>query len=338
MLVFGAIVANTYAAQRTFVAPTGVDSPTCSITTPCRTFSGALAVTDAAGEIVVLGSAGYGRVTIDKSVTIAAPPGVYAGITVFPGTNGVDIHTFGVKVVLRGLTINGQGGDIGIDATSGSELAIENCAVTNMAQHGIRIAGPLSATVTDTAVRGNGGFGMSIGGFGRYALDHVRAAGNAGGGLQFRLNGVSTVARSFVVDNTGWGVEIRNDLAPSNATVAISDTTIAGGIHATATVAATSSEVYIAASHLSYGGVLGDAVAGASMLVAFTNGTIADTSDGFRVQGAGTVTGIVSGSTFVNVGTGLRQQDAAVLLSRGDNVVNASVTPTSGTITPLAAY
>jgi hypothetical protein len=43
-------------------------------------------------------------------VTITAPPGVYAGISVFPATNGVDIATAGISVALVGLTINGQGG------------------------------------------------------------------------------------------------------------------------------------------------------------------------------------------------------------------------------------
>jgi hypothetical protein len=67
-----------------------------------------MTVTAANGEIVVLDSGGYGRVTIDKSVSIVAPPGIYAGISVFAGQDGVTIFTPGITVVLRGLTINGR--------------------------------------------------------------------------------------------------------------------------------------------------------------------------------------------------------------------------------------
>jgi hypothetical protein len=85
------VAAQAFAAQRTFVASTGLDVNPCSITQPCRAFAAALALTDPDGEIIVKDSAGYGRVTIDRSVTITSPPGIYAGISVLAGTNGIDI-------------------------------------------------------------------------------------------------------------------------------------------------------------------------------------------------------------------------------------------------------
>ena len=63
-------------AQRTFVASYGIDTHPCSRTQPCRSFGTALAQTNASGEIIVLDSAGYGTVTITKSVSIIAPEGV----------------------------------------------------------------------------------------------------------------------------------------------------------------------------------------------------------------------------------------------------------------------
>ncbi|MBK7793155.1 MAG: hypothetical protein IPJ62_11970 [Betaproteobacteria bacterium] len=45
------------------------------------------------------------------------------------------------KVVLRGLTINGQGGNRGIVITSAGEVHIEQCTVANMGQDGIQING-----------------------------------------------------------------------------------------------------------------------------------------------------------------------------------------------------
>src|SRR5262249_54412423 len=68
-------------ANRTFVSGQGSDSNPCSLAAPCRSFAGALAQTNAGGEITVLDSAGYGTVTINKSVTITNPGGVEAGVT-----------------------------------------------------------------------------------------------------------------------------------------------------------------------------------------------------------------------------------------------------------------
>ena len=77
------------AAQRTFVASYGLTANTafnCSVAKPCRAFSEAMGVTSPDGEVIVLDSAGYGPVTIAQSVSIVAPPGIYAGVTVATGT------------------------------------------------------------------------------------------------------------------------------------------------------------------------------------------------------------------------------------------------------------
>src|SRR4030095_16908796 len=100
------------AAQRTFVASNGLPANTafnCSLVKPFRAFSEAIGVTNAGGEVIVLDSAGYGAVTITKSVSIISPPGIHAGISVFSG-DGVTINAGASDiVVLRGLSINGQG-------------------------------------------------------------------------------------------------------------------------------------------------------------------------------------------------------------------------------------
>jgi hypothetical protein len=124
LLMMLAFASASPAAQRTFVASTGLDANPCSISAPCRSFCAAVAHTDINGEIIVLDSAGYGAVTITKSVSIIAPPGVYAGISVFSG-NGVTIDSPSAKVVLRGLSINGQGGNVGIFVRAASAVSIE---------------------------------------------------------------------------------------------------------------------------------------------------------------------------------------------------------------------
>ena len=124
-------------AQRTFVSSAGDDLNVCSLVAPCRSFGRALTQTNDSGEIIVIDSAGYGVVTIGKSVSIVAPAGVYAGISVFPGTDGVVIAGAGIEVALRGLTINGQGGNRGIFYTFGARLRVSSCVISKMSGAGI---------------------------------------------------------------------------------------------------------------------------------------------------------------------------------------------------------
>lgn len=87
--------------QRTFVASTGLDTNPCSLSQPCRSFNHAMSQTSDNGEVVVLDSAGYGPATITTSVSIIAPPGVYAGVSVCVGT-GITLNASGIRVLLRG--------------------------------------------------------------------------------------------------------------------------------------------------------------------------------------------------------------------------------------------
>src|SRR5215203_5926302 len=57
-------------ATRTWVSGVGDDVNPCSRTAPCKTFAGAISKTAIYGEINCLDPAGYGSVTITKSITI----------------------------------------------------------------------------------------------------------------------------------------------------------------------------------------------------------------------------------------------------------------------------
>src|SRR3954468_14690951 len=122
----------TTAAQRAFVSSTGSDANSaggCLITAPCRTFQAAHTAVDAGGEILALDGAGFGAVTITKSVSIVANPGVYAGISASAG-NAVTIATASVYVRWRGIKLNGWGPANGISMKNGESLSVENCTVT----------------------------------------------------------------------------------------------------------------------------------------------------------------------------------------------------------------
>jgi len=121
-------------APRTWVSGVGDDVNPCSRTAPCKTFAGAISKTAPGGEIDALDDAGFGSVTITKSITIDGGghlAGIAAGLT-----NGIIVNdsltaTPGTVIVrLRNLSINGMGtGLIGVRMFSGAALVLENVRI-----------------------------------------------------------------------------------------------------------------------------------------------------------------------------------------------------------------
>ena len=189
-------------AQRTFVASYGASTNTsfnCSIVKPCRAFGEALDLTSSGGEVIVLDSGGYGVVTITKSVSLIAPAGVYAGITVSSG-DGVTVNAPGATVVLRGLSINGQGGSNGVNVLQAARVRIESCVISKMAVDGVMHSAPgAELIVLDTIVRDNGGSGIGGDADAALVLDHVRSEHNGTNG--FYLASVTVQARAMITDS-----------------------------------------------------------------------------------------------------------------------------------------
>lgn len=134
-LVLAPGLAQAAAQPRTFVsAKKGSDSANCSRTSPCRTFGRAIAVTTPGGEVIVLDSGGYGAVTISQAVSLEAPEGVYAGITVASGDGITVAAGTSDVVVLRGLTLVGAGtSGNGITVASAGTVHIEHCTIRGFA-------------------------------------------------------------------------------------------------------------------------------------------------------------------------------------------------------------
>src|SRR4051812_31374421 len=80
-------------ALRTWISGVGDDANPCSRTAPCKTFAGAIAKTASGGEINCLDPAGFGAITITKSITLDCH-GVFASI-LDSGTNGVNVNGAG---------------------------------------------------------------------------------------------------------------------------------------------------------------------------------------------------------------------------------------------------
>jgi hypothetical protein len=139
------------ARARVFVASYGNDENPCTFGSPCKTFQQAVNVVDAGGEVTAIDSAGFGPITIGKSVTITSPPGVEAGIVpTMPGSAAIFIFNTASTdtIVLRGLTLQGSGSGQGILVESGGNVEIVDCAVRGFMENGITISNDQSAQMS----------------------------------------------------------------------------------------------------------------------------------------------------------------------------------------------
>src|SRR5436305_3316184 len=84
--------APSQAQTRTWVSGVGDDLNPCSRTAPCKTFAGAISKTVEGGEIDALDPAGYGTLTITKSITIDGGTGSGWASVLNSGTNGFNIN------------------------------------------------------------------------------------------------------------------------------------------------------------------------------------------------------------------------------------------------------
>jgi hypothetical protein len=336
-----AACAQALAAQRTFVRSDGVDTNPCSIASPCRSFAVAIAATDPDGEIVVLDSAGYGIVTVSKGVSIIAPPGIYAGISVPSGNDGIDVAASGKKVVLRGLAINGQGGNTGINITAAAEVHIEYCVVSNMGSDGIQVTSGGAVYVDHTIVRSNADNGITLGSGGAdLFLDDTRIANNIVTGM-FLTSGKTTLNRVAVENNGVDGVDMVPN-ASADPHLSVRDSLIAGngteGVYITASSGSTAraefehtSTVRNGADGLALLANFGAVSAHASNVNSSGNGN----NGVFAVGAAATLT--VTGSTMTrNGGYGMNQTSGSTLRSPGNNIVDGNVAGAlNGSITPI---
>jgi hypothetical protein len=286
------------AGPRAFVASYGDDANTgtsCAPTTPCRSFTAAQSVVDAGGEIIALDAAGYGAITITKSVSIIANPGFYAGIAVSSGT-AVTIATPSVNVTLKGLNINNGGtATTGIDMSNGSFLAIENCVVSNFSAYGIYVhTAPASVRITDTVVK-NGYEGIWIDAGANADISRVRVSGF-----------------------NDWGIASANSVNTGYATsVAVSDSVSSqngGGVAAIANFSGVTARIAIARSTLSQNayGVYVGLLSGTAAIATIGNSMVTGNTNGFYN----------SGGTLETVGTNILRQNSTATFG--------TITPISG--------
>ena len=337
-LLLGALPLAVQAAlpQRTFVASNGLDTNPCSLTAPCRGFAMAVAAMAQGGEVVVLDSAGYGPVTITKSVQIVAPLGVHAGVSVLFG-GGVTVDGAGIKVVLRGLSIINQGGGNGIEFLQGISLHVENCVISGFTGGTGIFVGNMGGDihVLDTIVRDalDGIVLVSFGGTANISRTRVERVTN--GGISVLANMVVSFEDS-VVAGSGFNIDV-NPLSPGYTYVTVARTLVADGHHgiiarpnATSTAHVTVMDSTIAhATIVGIYAIQDVGAAGTTVVTAARNQLLGNTT-ALWADGP-TVRLVLDGNSVSSNGTGVYRFNGATIVTRGNNTVDSNALDTFGT-------
>lgn len=235
-------------ASRTWVSGVGDDVNPCSRTAPCKTFAGAISKTAAFGEINCLDPAGYGAVTITKSITLNCSSTI--GSVLVAGTNAIVINAAVTdRVVLRALQLQGLRGTAspglnGVRILSAASVSIEDCVITSFSQAGIsdaRTAGNTQLFVRNTIISNNAGSGIGLGATApnKVSVDGLESVGNLFG-IAAGSGNSAMVTRSVFSGNT-TGVE-----ADSGGAVNVDNSTISGngtGVQSVSNIRLSNSDV-----------------------------------------------------------------------------------------------
>ncbi len=229
-------------ATRTWVSGVGDDVNPCSRTAPCKTFAGAISKTATNGEINCLDPAGYGAVTVTKSITIDCED--TQGSILSAGTNGVIVNITAAADTkkafkLRGVSINGAGTGInGIRILAANSVTIEDGVIDGVTQHGISIettSGTPKITVDRMAIRSNTGNGINAfitGGTVNLSVSNSQLSLNATG-LSLSSNTKAVIKTSTVANNTTGLVAFQADMNVSNCVISGNTTgvsSLTGGV------------------------------------------------------------------------------------------------------------
>src|SRR5689334_10317585 len=218
-----AVAGNAQSQSRTWVSGEGDDINPCSRTAPCKTFAGAISKTAVNGEINCLDPAGFGAVTITKSITIDCHE-VYAGVLQSANSNGVNIaiDNFAQSdtrrtVQLRNLNFSGADtGARGISITGSSlgvnsEVYVDDCMLDgNFGTNGSGISDARNGggllSVSNTTIRNMLGAGIGVtksflSGTTKVVINNVQVL-NCATGVSLSTNTRATIMNSVITGNT----------------------------------------------------------------------------------------------------------------------------------------
>jgi hypothetical protein len=225
----------------------------------------------------------------------------------------VTISTAGVKVVLRGLTINGMGGTNGIYMDNGASLTVDHCVVSNFP----------------------GGRGLYVGTAAQVAVLDSLMTGSSDGA--FFLNGATaTVSRSRFLANSNMGLRADQGGA-GTTTISVIQSEASGnhdrGVYAYAHAGgALRLDIRDSVLNGNADGVF--AISGSGTLQVSVSSSLVSGNifNGMAVDGTG-ATLTAGGNTVTSNGYGLNQGSSGVFESAGDNIVRGNTTASAGSIT-----
>jgi Right handed beta helix region len=230
------------AVVRAWVSGHGSDAAGCGApTNACRTLQYTRDnIIAAGGEIDILDPAGYGTLTITKSISVVNDGVGTAGVQSNSG-NGITINAGPTDAIyLRGLNIDGlqKTGANGIEFEAGGSLTVVNCVVRHFLDDGLLIdaaSGTVTLRVFDSLflenLRGiNYSAPSSSTTVANGVLDHVRSEANSVGGLLLSSSGISgkawfTVANSDLSENGTYGITVDGGI-PSTVSLEINTSTV----------------------------------------------------------------------------------------------------------------
>lgn len=323
---------------RSFVSTAGSDAnaaTNCTPTAPCRTFTAALGVTSAGGEIIALDSGGYGPFTVTQSVTVVAPAGVYAGIAVASGA-GITVNGAGIQVTLRGLTVNGTGGTTGIAYLSGLALNVENVTISNFSGTG-------GAGISATAIQrtGSGALNSSLRVIDSVVLDCLNGIDVQDGPnlsvVRTRFLGTLDAGARSMSTGLLYAVSAETD----TQLVSVVDSVVNDGVATAISVQNSGSGAVVMAIDRSVirGGTTGVSAGGAGRTtLTISNSVLADLSTAVLSQSAASGPGpavFLNNDSLFNNATGVQAAAGGVLESFGNNAYGANTTDGTASAVPL---
>ena len=240
-----ASTAEAQTASRAWVSGHGTDAAGCGTpAAPCRSLQYAHDnIVAAGGEIDILDPAGYGAVSITKSISIVndgvGTAGVQAAtgaaVTINAGASGA--------VLLRGLDIEGVGGSYGIHFKGGASLKVQNCTIKGFTFGGIQYepTAPGFLYVSNSSVIDNLASGINVhalmaSGTGTVlaTLSHVEVVNDLYGVFIDGRDSVqgaiinAVLADSVVASNSTAGVESVSTASNATTFLMVRDTTVTG--------------------------------------------------------------------------------------------------------------
>jgi hypothetical protein len=301
-LFVSAAIAPAHAqATRTWISGVGDDANPCSRTAPCKTWAGAISKTATGGEIDALDPGGFGALTITKSITIDGGGGQVASVLTV-GTPGITINGANSVVILRnldfnGLLNNGTPGTSGVQIIQAARVVLEHDTIFGFGnatgQGGVVIA---PSTAVNVEIKDTSVYNNNVGIFDKPT-----------GGATVNL----TVEHSYFDNNVGGGIRI-DGTGGGTTNAAITDTSMSlnngNGIIA---ISGSSGNTNV--------DLIRDVIANNVQ-----SGVEANASGG----GASTVT--VGGSILSHNAVGAWNNNAATLLSYGNNQVTGPTGSTPG--------